>query len=173
MRIKQVFSSVFSYIFIHLYKSSRSQNHIMVLPQTEYEIVMALQKEFEDGITPLLLGPGPVRWTRQLFSPETREEFILDYHKGNIAIEKFVVNHRYRQSIILLRYCHTGRHTNPDGITLDGPHIHLYREGYADKFAFPAAEMGINISDDIQVIFRKVLQLCNIQITPTINFNLL
>lgn len=145
----------------------------MALSQTEYEVVMALQKEFEDGITPLLLGPGPVRWTRQLFSPETHEEFILDYHKGNIAIEKFVVNHRYRQSIILLRYCHTGRHTNPDGITLDGPHIHLYREGYADKFAFPAAEMGINISDDIQVIFRKVSQLCNIQITPTINFNLL
>ena len=145
----------------------------MALSQTEYEIVMELQKEFEDGITPLMLGPGPVRWTRQLFSPETREEFILDYHKGSIAIEKFVINHRYRQSIILLRYCHTGRHTNPDGITLDGPHIHMYREGYADKYAFPAADMGINISDDIQVIFRKVLQLCNIQNTPTINFNLL
>jgi hypothetical protein len=49
----------------------------------------------------------------------------------------------------------------------------MYREGYADKYAFPAADMGINISDDIQVIFRKVLQLCNIQNTPTINFNLL
>ncbi len=145
----------------------------MALTQFEYEYTMSLQKEFEDGITPLLLGPGPVRWTRQLFSLETREEFILDYHKGNIAIEKFVVNHRYRQSIILLRYCHTGRHTNPDGVTLVGPHIHMYREGYGDKFAFPAADMGINISDDIQVIFRKVLQLCNIQNPPTINFNLL
>ena len=89
----------------------------MALSQTEYEVVMALQKEFEDGITPLLLDPGLVRWTRSLFSPETQEEFILDYHKGSIAIEKFVVNHRYRQSIILLRYCHTGRHTNPDGIS--------------------------------------------------------
>jgi hypothetical protein len=49
----------------------------------------------------------------------------------------------------------------------------LYREGFDDKFAVPAIEMGINISDEIQLIFRKVLQICNIQNSPAINLNLL
>jgi hypothetical protein len=145
----------------------------MALTQIEFDHIMSLQKQFEDSITPLILGPGPIRWTRILVSTETKEEFIMDYRKGHISISKFTINHRFRNSVNLLRYDHTGRHTNPDGVTLDGPHIHLYREGFDDKFAVPATEMGINISDEIQLIFRKVLQICNIQNSPAINLNLL
>lgn len=32
-------------------------------------------------------------------------------------------------------------HTNPDGTSVPTPHVHLFREGFDDKFAYPLNEV--------------------------------
>ncbi|KJU85379.1 prophage protein [Candidatus Magnetobacterium bavaricum] len=44
------------------------------------------------------------------------------------------------RKIILLRLCFGGHpHRNPDDTEISSPHLHRYREGYADKWAYPYA----------------------------------
>jgi hypothetical protein len=70
--------------------------------------------------------------------PDGREHFLLDFYQGTIRINKVTSNHRYARTIVLARLCLNGpTHTNPDGERIDGTHLHLYREGYGDKWAEP------------------------------------
>lgn len=140
----------------------------MSLSQTEYEYLMKLNKVFEDQISPIKLGPAPIHWTKQINSTVNKETFQLDFYRGSFELSKFTINNRYRSTIILLRYDNGGRHTNPDGVLFEGPHVHLYREGYNDKFAFPISEVNIETSDTIEEIFKKILQFCNVAKVPTI-----
>lgn len=40
----------------------------MGITQTEFDFLMSQEKEFEDIIQPISLGPAPVHWTRKLVS---------------------------------------------------------------------------------------------------------
>ena len=140
----------------------------MIITQAEYEVLMKLDKEFEDLTTPIQLGPAPIKWTRQLNSLQSKETFLIDFYKGRIELTKYTFNKRFHQTIILLRYDNEGRHTNPDGKQLSGPHVHFYREGYNDKFAFPVSEIGITSSDTIENVLNKFLQFCNVKKIPSI-----
>ncbi len=140
----------------------------MALTQAEYDYLMGQDKEFDDLSATIQLGPPPINWTRKVISPATREQFLLDFHRGSIELSKFTVNKRYRQTIILIRYDNGGRHTNPDGDSFAGPHVHLYREGYDDKFAFPVSTIGVVASDDMAAVLSKVLVYCNIKNIPVI-----
>jgi hypothetical protein len=44
---------------------------------------------------------------------------------------------RGRQDIVLSRLDFDRPHRNPDGVEIEVPHLHLYREGFGDKFAEP------------------------------------
>jgi hypothetical protein len=68
----------------------------------------------------------------------------------------------------MVRYDNKGRHTNPDGESFDGPHIHFYREGYNDKFAYPIEEFRILESDTMEEVFNKIMHLCNIKKCPSV-----
>lgn len=137
-----------------------------MLTQEEYELLIKLKKKFEtDDI--IQLGPHPIRWSRNIFSLESHDTFILDYVRGSIEIKKYSINNRYKTSIILLRYCSHGKHTNPDGVTtFDGSHLHLYQDGYDDKIAINPSNIGITSTDDIEEVLRKILQYTNIQDIP-------
>ena len=68
---------------------------------------------------------------------------------------------------MLLRFDALGRHTNPDGKSFDGPHVHIYKDGYDDKFAFSVSEIGIdenNLQTDAVLI--QFLTYCNIVNCP-------
>ena len=69
---------------------------------------------------------------------------MLDFYRGSFELTKYTINKRYRQTITLLRYDNGGRHTNPDGELFEGAHVHLYREGFNEKFAFPVSKIGID-----------------------------
>ncbi len=144
----------------------------MAITQSEYEYLIKQEKGFDDYKTSIKLGPAPIKWTRQINSLETKEIFLLDFYRGSFELSKYTYNKRYRQTIILFRYDNGGRHTNPDGITFDGPHIHLYREGYNDKFAFPISKIGINKEDSIEKIFTKLMYFCNIKRLPSVEFSI-
>ena len=114
----------------------------MALTQAEYDFLMNEEKEFEN-LDPINLGPAPIEWTREINSKFSKETFLLDFYRGSFELTKYTINKRYRQTIILLRYDSKGRHTNPDGELFDGPHVHFYREGFNDKFAFPISDLDV------------------------------
>lgn len=140
----------------------------MGITQSEYDFLMSQEKVFDDSSTPIELGPAPIHWTRQINSLSSKDIFLIDFYRGSIEISKFTVNKRYRQTIIMLRYDNGGRHTNPDGEKFEGPHIHLYKEGFNDKFAYPISVIGIEETDSMEKIFTKILYFCNIKRVPTI-----
>ena len=140
----------------------------MSITQTEFDYLMALQKVFDDELMPLELGPPPIQWTRELSAANSHEKFLLDFRRGSLGFGKYTLNKRYRQSVILLRYDNSGRHTNPDGTRFDGPHVHIFHEGYNDKFAFPVTDIGVSPSDPIQIVLDRFLEVCNVIKVPTI-----
>ncbi len=73
-----------------------------------------------------------------LTSADKRENFILDINRGRIKLTQATFQNRARQAIVLLRLDIDGPpHTNPDGAELACPHLHIYREGYGTKWAYP------------------------------------
>ena len=140
----------------------------MGITQAEYDFLMGQEKSFDDLISPIQLGPAPLQWVRQINSISTKEIFLLDFYRGSVELSKYTINKRYRQTIIMLRYDNGGRHTNPDGILFEGPHVHLYREGYNDKFAFPVSEVKVTSTDTMEQVFKKLMHFCNVKQVPTV-----
>jgi hypothetical protein len=72
-----------------------------------------------------------------LQSADKREDFTLDISRGRIILERNKFQMRVRKTIILVRIDIGGQpHRNPDGGEINCPHLHLYREGFDDKWAF-------------------------------------
>lgn len=144
----------------------------MGITQAEYDFLMRQDKSFDDLISPVQLGPAPLQWIRQINSMTSKEVFLLDFYRGSFELSKYTINERYRQTIIMLRFDNCGRHTNPDGVFFEGPHVHLYREGYNDKFAFPVSEVNVSNTDTMEQVFKKIMHFCNIKKLPTIEVSL-
>lgn len=79
-----------------------------------------------------------------LASAEERMDNIMRVfiRRGKINANKCSFNVVYNKSITLIRLdIEAGRvHTNPDGKDVPSNHLHIYREGYDDRFAFPLPE---------------------------------
>ena len=71
-----------------------------------------------------------------LRSESAREEFTLDIGQKRIALT-YKYQLRARQMIVLARLDFGARHRNPDDEEVDVPHLHRYREGYGDRWAYP------------------------------------
>lgn len=140
----------------------------MAITQAEFDFLMSQDKAFEDAISPIQLGPAPLQWTRQLNSIVNKETFLLDFYRGSFELSKYTINNRYHHTIILLRYDNGGRHTNPDGELFEGAHVHLYKEGYNDKFAFPVSQVGVTDTNTMETVFNKIMKYCNVKTVPTI-----
>jgi hypothetical protein len=73
-----------------------------------------------------------------LQSANKREQFLLDLSRGRIDLLKVKMQNRGRQVVVLVRLDLGGApHRNPDGEEVPTPHLHVYREGYGDKWAVP------------------------------------
>ena len=140
-----------------------------MLTKKEYDYIIKLKKEFKENDQIVL----DKKWARDIVAIETRDTFILDYYIGTIELKKFTYNKRYRNTIILLRFDSSGRHTNPNGQIFDGPHVHIYRENYDDKYAFHVSEIGIGTGDLKKAeVLEKFLQYCNVVNCPTMQHTL-
>ncbi len=145
----------------------------MTFTQAEFDYILGLQKSFKED-DEIVLGPPPLKWSREIVSNSTKDFFTLDFYRGSIEIRKYTYNKRFRNAIVLLRYDAMGRHTNPpeaDGVSFDGPHVHIYREGFDDKWAFPVSKIGLNGTDSIDEVLTGLLNYCNIE-APTIKLSL-
>ncbi len=118
----------------------------------------------------------------EFISFDGREVFLFNITRGSIEVSKCTYQKRARQVEILRRLDIGGSaHPNPqvevvpldflaphNGIEIPCPHLHIYVEGFADKWAIPAFDDLINPNADLYVIMEKFLRYCNVQEMPNI-----
>jgi Family of unknown function (DUF6978) len=82
---------------------------------------------------------------------------------------KGTYQNRTRGVVILVRLDFGGRpHRNPDGTEVASPHLHLFREGYADKWAFDVPTDRFPHLSDRWLTLDDFMSYCNIATPPHI-----
>jgi len=103
-----------------------------------------------------------------LKTKDHKEDFMLDIRRGRIELKKNTFQARVRKEIVLARLDLGGPpHRNPDGEEIVCPHLHLYREGYGDKWAYALTNYFTNPSD-IWLTLEEFMNYCNIIEKPNI-----
>jgi hypothetical protein len=104
-----------------------------------------------------------------IVSQDKRENFLLDIGRGRIEIRRGKYQVRGRQIVILARLDFGGPpHRNPDGEDLPCPHLHLYREGYGDKWACPVPPDHFHDLTDLWQTLHDFMDYCHIVDAPRI-----
>lgn len=141
----------------------------MKLTQAEADALIAMEKhratedrsDFPMGGQSLVLP---------LQSADKREQFILDLSRGRIDLLKVTMQNRGRHVVVLVRLDLGGApHRNPDGEEVPTPHLHIYREGYGDKWAVPIPVDRFRDVNDVWTTLEDFLQFCNITQPPHID----
>lgn len=138
------------------------------LTQAEAEALIAMEKhrENDDWHNFPALGGS---LTLPLQSPDKREQFLLDFSQGRIDLLKVKMQNRGRQVVVLVRLDLSGApHRNPDGSEVPCPHLHVYREGYGDKWAIPVPADRFRSTTDLWQAYDDFVQYCNITQPPHI-----
>ena len=109
-----------------------------------------------------------------LTSSDGRENFSLDLYRGRINLTKNTFQNRARRSVILARLDVAGPpHRNPDGQEIPAPHLHLYREGYGDKWAVPVPSSCFADLSNTEQTLRDFMRFINVTDPPNIRRELL
>ena len=133
-----------------------------MLTQIEADNLIAMRKTFIDPVT-ISLPPGSDQ-THELTGEDNRERFLLDLWRGTIRLSKVRYQTRGRKVIVLVRLDIDGSpHTNPDGAKLEGTHLHIYKEGFEDKWAYPIDSQFFRDIANIQLSFDDFCRYCNIK----------
>ena len=141
---------------------------IIDLTQAEAEALLALEKRRADDVEREYPGLGG-SLSIPLLSADGREEFSLDLSRGRINLSKGRYQTRSRQIVILARLDFGGApHRNPDGTEIGSPHLHLYREGYGDKWAFPVPQTQFTSLNDHWLTLQQFMTFCHIAEPPMI-----
>ena len=138
------------------------------LTQAEADALIAMAKHRVDGTEwdyPDLGGGISI----PLVSTDKREHFVLDLRRGRIDLAKGTYQSRGRQVVVLVRLDFGGApHRNPDGTAIVSPHLHLYREGFGDKWAIAVPRSTFVDMSDRWRMLQDFVQYCNIVEVPTI-----
>lgn len=98
-----------------------------------------------------------------LTSVDRRENFMLDVTRARIKVTKATYQNRVRQVIVLMRLDLDGPpHRNPDGTDVPCPHLHVYKEGFGDRWATPVPVDRYPDASDLFSTCEAFLQHCNI-----------
>ncbi len=104
-----------------------------------------------------------------LISTDQRELFSLDLARGRINLAKRKYQNRDRKVVVLVRLDVGGRpHRNPDGKQIVSSHLHQYREGFGDKWAFPVPPSRLADLNDSWQTLADFMRFCNIVKEPNI-----
>lgn len=138
------------------------------LTQAEADALIAMEKQRIDETLYDFPQKGG-NLVLPLQSPDKREQFLLDISRSNIDLLKGKYQNRARQVVVLIRLDFGGApHRNPDGEEVLCPHIHIYREGYGDKWAISAPSDIFSDTSDLFGVLEDFMQYCNITIPPKI-----
>lgn len=139
------------------------------LTQPEADALIAMEKHRVDDTRYSYPNPGEFI-TIPLKSPDKREEFVLDVRRGRIDLLKVTHQNRARVVVVLVRLDLGGpAHRNPDGQEVPCPHLHIYREGFADKWGFPIPQGGFSDTSSLWLTLQEFMTYCNITKPPAID----
>ncbi|MGO8693194.1 MAG: DUF6978 family protein [Rectinemataceae bacterium] len=138
------------------------------LTQSEADALIALAKHRADTTVwdyPDLGGGVSI----PLISADRKEQFMLDLYRGRIDLTKGKYQNRGRQVVVLVRIDFGGTaHRNPDGEEIGSPHLHVYREGFGDKWAVPAPTDRFENPSDPWRMLEDFMRYCNVVDPPAI-----
>ncbi|MCM3196279.1 DUF6978 family protein [Priestia megaterium] len=90
-------------------------------------------------------------------------KYAIDVTRGRIKPSKGTYQTRHNKATILLRVDIDGPpHVNPNGDEIPCPHIHIYREGFDDKWAYPLGDKIRTDSTDLIQVLLDFLAYNNI-----------
>lgn len=137
------------------------------ITQSEADLLLAMDKYREnDSRWNFPVGGG--YQNIPLFSNDKREKFLLDIGRTGFNLKKIKYQTRARNAVILARIDIGAPHKNPDGEEIGSPHIHIYKEGYADTYAYPLSKYGFTFSDDVYDLLNQFMKFCHIVKPPII-----
>lgn len=143
-----------------------------MLTQSEADALIALSKRLEQRST-LYFPVAGDKATLQATSLDLRESFVFDIARARLRLSKCTYQERYRMTEILVRLDLDGPpHRNPDGTLVVCPHIHIYREGFADKWAEALPPEAFTDSSDLVQTLREFLEYCHVKNIPDIQESL-
>lgn len=134
--------------------------------QDDIDTLLAMEKHrVDDQVWSLPTAGGSV--CIPLRNTLHKEEFLLDVQRSSIRITKATYQNRGRRVIILARLDLDGPpHQNPDGEEVPCPHLHLFREGYADKWASRLTGLPFSDPSNLQVTLDEFMKFCNVTLRP-------
>jgi len=138
------------------------------LSQNDADALIALEKEAVDN-TQWYLPSGGEFTDIPLVSVDQREKFRLGIRRGSVELAKFTFTNLAQETIVLARLDLNGPgHTNPNGEKLSCPHLHVYREGYGDKWAHvPPADI-LNSLGNVYDTLDSFMRFCHVVRFPVI-----
>lgn len=140
----------------------------ILLTQAEADMLLGVEKHRTDETRYLYPGLG-TSLIVPLRSMNRREAFLLDINKRSLVAQRCTYQNRVRTVIILARLDVQGPpHRNPDGAEIGSPHLHLYREGYHDKWAFPISPERFSDLTDAWITLEDFMRYCNVTQPPFI-----
>lgn len=90
--------------------------------------------------------------------------------RGRIDLLKVTQQNRARVVVVLIRLDLGGStHRNPDGQEIPCSHLHIYREGFGDKWAIPVPVQQFRNIPDLWQTLEDFMVYCNITRPPNIN----
>lgn len=134
-----------------------------MLTQSEIDLLLDMLKKLVDK-KPIKFPKFGESRQLDLVSQTGKEKFIVDINrKGKIKISKCTFQNRYMRDIVLLRLDLDGpEHTNPDGVEIPPNHLHIYREGYETRWAYPIPKEVFSNPDDLVTTLIEFLQYCKV-----------
>ncbi len=158
----------------------------MFLTQSEADHLITMPKtKIDDRVYSIPLSGEALQIP--IKSADSRENFIFDINRrGQIKFSKCTYQSRARTTIILVRLDVAGPpHTNPfaehvplkyleeyNGIEIPTPHLHLFVEGYHDKWAIPAPKDKFTDVNDLIKTSYEFFSYLNVKEHPYLGENL-
>lgn len=142
------------------------------LTQADADVLLAMEKhKVEDTPYEYPSLGGGLRIPLQ--SPDKRELFFLDITRSQVVLTKGTYQNRARGVAILARLDFGGApHRNPDDQEIPCPHLHLYREGYGDRWAIPLPAERFSDASDSWLLLLEFMQFVNITVPPDVRKDL-
>jgi len=138
-----------------------------MLSQAEADALLGMPKMLVDLVQIKFPGRGD-ELRLEARSVNGKELFLFDVNRrGHINLKKCTYQNRHSVDILLRLDLNGPPHRNPDGDELPCPHIHVYREGFADKWAFPVPS-DFRDTNDLITSLQDFLQYSKVQEIPEI-----
>lgn len=142
---------------------------IIMMAQADAQRLIEMEKVIANPTNVEFPSAGE-RKMLDIASVDGSEDFVVDLNRpGQILLTRCTYQNRCRKDIILLRLDINGpKHTNPDGRIVPCPHLHMYREGSRDRWAYQVKPNDFPHLDDIVQTMIDFLKYCHVTNTTEI-----